>query len=91
MGNLVHWAEDKAIIKQKPTFFRWNEIKEVKILLKSYRQGIYTGRDFYHAHLRSKYNKATYDCLVHDPRGFVHVLEKLGKGNLIDKSKEGSK
>ena len=84
MGNLVHWADDKFIIKQKPTFFGWDKIENVRILLKSYRQGIYAGRDFYHVHLKNK-DGEIYDCLVHDSKGFVRTLKKLNKIHLLDR------
>lgn len=84
MGNLVHWADDKLILKQKPSFFRWSEIEYLKIVVKSYHQGVYGGRNFHHVHLRTKTGNLI-DCLVHDPDGFLGALKSLNKLSLLDK------
>lgn len=84
VGNIIYLSEDKLTLKQSPTFFTWDMINKINILLKNYHQGIYGGRDFYHINLMIK-SKKTYDCLIYDPVGFIQTLKTLGKYNLLTK------
>ena len=85
MGNVIYWAEDRLIIRQKPVFLLWNKIKDATILSKSYKGGIYGGRDFAHVHLKTK-KGIIYDCLIYDPEGFVLALNNLKKIKLLSKN-----
>ena len=84
MGNLIYKIDDKIITKQKPTLISWNKIRFLRIQSRGY-YGAFGGRSFKHLILYDTENKR-YDCLLYDNQGFIQILKKLRRHELLKRA-----
>ena len=84
-GNIIH-GELLSIIfslKQKNTFLRWRDIKNIKIIDKEYSSKfIMNSAPFI---VITTKDKKEYECIVYDKEGFIQALKKVNKYHLLSK------
>ncbi len=83
IGNAYDDSYERVLLKQKPKYLLWNEIKEIKIIGREVpRPGYKWLVDF--LIIKTK-NGQKYECFIADPKGFVKAIKELKKDHLFDK------
>ena len=82
MGNVYFGSEQDIILRRRPMFLAWVEIRRIEIKRKEKTVG--RGASILNDYLiiKTKDGK-TIDCLLFDKAGFFHILHILGEQDLL--------
>lgn len=84
VGNAYHKSD--FILRQKPTFLIWNEIKEIKLINKVARTALGSGVLIGYLIIKTKDNKL-YECRIYNKNSFIKALKKLDREYLLNEQK----
>lgn len=83
IGNAYFKHGNDLVLRQKPAFLTWKEIKQIELVNKAYLGGLYSA--LHHFLMVKTKNNIIYECTIYDHKGFIESIKKLKKADLFTK------
>ncbi|HLC65660.1 MAG TPA: hypothetical protein VJI46_06075 [Candidatus Nanoarchaeia archaeon] len=84
VGNAYFKHGSDIVLKQKPVFLFWGDIKDIRVVNKEYPGNIYGSHLVHFLQVKTKHNES-YECTLLDYKGFIGTVVRLKKTGLFSK------